>query len=114
MILVGIVVIYLVMDFGRQVLASHEVHVELRKAQAELAAAKAEQKALEERVRHAYSEEAVHIWAREQGMARENEQAVTILAEDTPPAPSVRETPRTTPASVPARRVWWDLFFAER
>jgi cell division protein FtsB len=114
MILVGIVVVYLVMDFGRQVMASHRQRADLKGLQARLDAIFGEQRELENKVRYAYSEQAVDDWAREQGMVKENEVAVTILADDQAPEPPVRETPRTAPASIPARRVWWDLFFAEQ
>jgi hypothetical protein len=114
MILVGIVVVYLVMDFGKTVLASRRQRVELKEWKARLDAVYEEQRELEDRVRYNYSEQAVDDWARELGMVKENEVAVTILDYGEAPEPPVRERPRTTPASIPARRVWWDLFFAEQ
>jgi cell division protein FtsB len=114
MILVGIVVVYLVMDFGRTVMASRRQNEDMKELQGRLKAVYEEQGQLEDRVRYNYSEQAVDDWARELGMVKENEVAVTIIADEEVPKPPVREKPRTTPASIPARRVWWDLFFAEQ
>jgi hypothetical protein len=121
MILVGIVVVYLVMDFGRQVVTSRRLNDDLKESQARLDAVYEEQRELEDRVRYAYSVEAVDDWRRMHGLVNENEVAVIIVdydeeAPEAPEAPEtpVRERPRTTPASIPARRVWWDLFFAEQ
>jgi cell division protein FtsB len=117
MILVGIVVVYLVMDFGRQVVASRRLNEDLKESQARLDKVYEEQRELEDRVRYAYSVEAVDDWRRMHGLVNENEVAVIIVDYDeAPEAPEtpVREKPRTTPASIPARRVWWDLFFAEQ
>jgi cell division protein FtsB len=114
MILVGIVVVYLVMDFGRQVVASGRLNEDLKESQARLDKVYEEQKELEDRVRYAYSVEAVDDWRRIHGLVNENEVAVIVVDYDEAPEAPVRETPRTTPASIPARRVWWDLFFAEQ
>jgi cell division protein FtsB len=114
MILVGIVVVYLVMDFGRTVMASRRQNEDMKELQGRLKAVYEEQGQLEDRVRYNYSEQAVDDWAREIGLVKENEVAVTILDDDEAPEPPVREKPRTTPASIPARRVWWDIFFAEQ
>ncbi len=114
MILVGIVVIYLVMDFGRQVMAMHRVHRELDELQARLDDVLEEQRQLEGKVRYAYSEQAVHDWALRHGLVKENEVAITIVDLATTPEPPILETPRTSPASIPARRIWWDLFFAQQ
>ena len=114
MIFVGIVVVYLVVDFGGTVIASRHLNRDLEDLRARLRATNKEQRRLEDRVRYAYSEQAVDVWAREIGLSKENEVAVTLLNYGEAPEPPVREKPRTTPASIPARRVWWDLFFAEQ
>jgi hypothetical protein len=64
MILVGIVVVYLVMDFGKTVMASRRHRAELKVWQARLDAVYEEQSRLEDRVRYNYSEQAVDDWAR--------------------------------------------------
>ena len=117
MILVGIVVVYLVMNFGGQVMDSRRQHEEMKESQAQLEVVYAEQKELEDRLRYAYSVEAVDAWRRKHGLVHEDEVAVIIVDYDKAleaPETPVRERPRTTPASIPARRVWWDLFFAEQ
>ena len=117
MILVGIVVVYLVVDFGRTVMASQQQHQDLKELQARLRAVYETQKELEDRVRYNYSPQFVDDWRRMHGLVKEDEVAVIIIGSDEAPeapVPPVRERPRTTPASIPARRVWWDLFFAEQ
>jgi hypothetical protein len=117
MILVGIVVVYLVVDFGRTVMASQHQRADLKEAQAQLRAVYETQKELEDRVRYNYSPQFVDDWRRRHGLVKENEVFVIIIDSDEDseaPVPTVRERPRTTPSSIPARRVWWDLFFAEQ
>jgi cell division protein FtsB len=114
MILLGIVVVFLVVDFGRTVVESQQQYSELKELKAERDAVYAEQKELQDAVRYAYSVQAVEDWSREIGLVKDDEIGVTIIDYNEAPVAPVRESPRTTPASIPARRVWWDLFFAER
>ncbi len=114
LLVLGILIIYLVVDFGRQVLVSHKRRAELRQLEERIDAARKGGAALEEHLAYARSPEAAEAWARNQGWARADEVPVVIVAPEGE-APSNPVARRAQPRGLSSvRQGWLDLFFAER
>jgi cell division protein FtsB len=114
LILMGIVILYLVVDFGRQVLDSHQLRADLRALEAQREAIYREQEAWGRQLIDSRSDAAVDAWARRQGMVKANEVSIAILTEDDEAMSAVPESSEPAQASVSSRLVWWDLFFGQR
>ncbi len=114
LILMGILVVYLMVDFGRQVGVSHQRRLELDQIEQQIEAALAEKSELEDQLAWAASPEAVEAWARRNGLTRENEVLVVFLGEPSglPDQASPLARPKTPATST--RAAWWDLFFGTR
>ena len=113
LLLMGFLILYLVVDFGRQVVSSYQRREELQQIEQQVQAAQQESEQLKARLTYAQSAQAAEEWAREQGWAKKDEVPVVIIA----PAASISggggsRSPVSTAISS-HRDAWWDLFFAE-
>lgn len=114
LLLMGILLLYLVVDFGRQVIASYQRQEELQQVERDIAAAQEETQRLEARLNYARSAQAAEAWAREQGWARQGEVPVVIIAPPASLVPEAAQEGQENPASLSPREAWWELFFGER
>jgi len=113
LILMGILILYLAVDFGRQVIISQQRQSELRAAQAQILGSQERQAALQSQLEYSESDAAAEAWARDQGWVKANEVPVVIVA---PTAVSGLETHDAEPGSRsgPVLREWWELFFGSQ
>jgi hypothetical protein len=114
LILMGVLVLYLAVDFGRQVILSHQRHDELRAIQSQISASAEHQADLQKRLEYGQSDAAAEAWARSQGWVKANEVPVVLVA---PAGTGSSETQGngsggSASDSVPDK--WWDLFFGNR
>ncbi len=113
LILMGTLLLYLIVNFGRQVAVSYERREELRRVEDQVAAARAETEHLRQYLDYANSDASAEAWARAQGWARPGEVPVIIVApESTLPAVPEDAPAPGSPAS--HRQAWWELFFGAR
>lgn len=114
LLLMAILFMYLIVDFGRQVGTSRQRQEELRLLEAEIQAEKAEIANLEEELEFASSSEAVEAWARRRGMTRPGERLVVFFGGSLG-EPSEVEPPASSPSRADSpREEWLDLFFGTR
>lgn len=113
LIVMGIVLLYLVASFVRQVAISHQAARELEQIEARQTAAAQENERLNAYLVYARSNPAVEKWARDQGWAKAGEVPVVVVAprSQATPAPA-GPAPAASPASY--RQAWWELFFGTR
>ncbi len=113
LILTGVLIIYLVVDFGRQMAVLLQRRDELNRTSLQVTAAQAENAALQSQLDYSKSPEAAELWAREHGMAKANEVPVVILG-PTPgtPVPGTKSSQPARDSSASSAQDWWDLFFA--
>ncbi len=114
LLLMAILFMYLIVDFGRQVGVSRQRQEELRLLETEIQAEKAQIGNLEGELDFASSPEAVEAWARRRGMTRPGERLVVFFGGSLG-EPSVVEQPATgLPGLDSPREEWLDLFFGTR
>jgi hypothetical protein len=114
LLLIVLLLVYLVVDFGRQVVSSYQRQEELRGIERAIESAQNDTRLLEARLNYAESAQAADAWAREQGWAKPDEVPVLVIA---PPASSSSTTDgseQTNSDLLSHREAWWDLFFGER
>lgn len=110
-VLITALVVYLVVDFGKQVADSNAHDDELQEAEAAVAAASEETARLEAEYARALSSDAVEQFGRDMGYARDNEVPVVV---PNLPALSPSEEGDSQPGEAETyHRAWWDLFFGE-
>lgn len=111
---IAMLILYLVVDFGQQVVVYHQQKKELRRVDEENQAALADTDELEAQRDYAQSDDAAERWARKLGWARPDEVPVVIMGPDivSPSSDARRARPVAGPAT--PQEAWWDLFFAER
>jgi cell division protein FtsL len=114
LILAATLVVYLAVDFGRQVVLSHQRRDELRQVEDKITAAAQKRTDLEKRLEYVRSPQAAQEWAREQGWVLANEVPVVLVAPKS--AQGSAEPAHTQGESDPAsnRSRWWYLFFGGR
>jgi hypothetical protein len=114
LILMGVLLLYLVVDFGRQVGVSYQRREELRQLDQKILAAEQESFELDRQWQYINSPDAAEAWARANGWTRQDEVLVVFVG----PSPESAEeelggeqagTDFHTP-----RDAWWDLFFGTR
>ncbi len=110
LILMGILVLYLAADFGRQVIVSQQQKDDLGKVQAQIAASNDRQAALQAQLGYSLSDAAAEAWAREQGWVKAGEVPVVIVAPAAVPG-SEAQPGDTGSGSGTILKEWWNLFF---
>jgi hypothetical protein len=113
LLVMGFLILYLVFDFGRQVISSYQRREELQQIERQIQDAQLKTEQLQERLVYAQSPQAAEEWARELGWARPGEVPVVILAPAAPEASGAEPTPSERTAPSTPRDAWWNLFFAE-
>jgi len=112
LILMATVLLYLVVNFGRQVAVSYQQGRELEQIQAKVSLAKEQNQVLLDYLAYAQSDSAAEAWAREQGWAKSGEVPVVVIAPSTAEIPTLESPAQESPAS--SRQAWWELFFGTR
>jgi cell division protein FtsB len=112
LILMGTILLYLVVNFGRQVAVSYQQGQELAQIQEKVKLAKEQNQQLYDYLDYANSDSAAEAWAREQGWAKAGEVPVIVVAPSAAEAPTIESPPQESPASY--RQAWWELFFGTR
>ena len=112
LISMGILVVYLVVSFVRQVGVSHQRHEELRQLEGMVDAALQERARLEEKLADTASEEAVRQWALANGLTKPDEVLVVIPPSDLEPV--VEQVSEEASTAVSPREAWWNFFFGTR
>ena len=112
LILMGTVLLYLVVNFGRQVAVSYQQGQELEQIQAKVSLAKEQNQVLHDYLDYAQSDSAAEAWAREQGWAKSGEVPVIIVAPSAAESPAIELPAQESPTS--NRQAWWELFFGTR
>ncbi len=109
-----VLILYLVVDFGRQVVRSRQRHDDLRLVDERIATILEDEERLQQHLEWAMSPEAAEAYAREHGWAKEGEVPVVIVPGAATPVPIAEPPPLAElPAGSP-RDAWLDLFFGER
>jgi len=111
LILMGILVLYLLIDFGQQIRISQQQRERLDRLEQEILAAEQEQQQLMDEQAHVQSDEAVEIWARANGLSQPDEVPVVVIAPPGEPAGPGQQNPSQSLSPDQAREAWWDLFF---
>jgi cell division protein FtsB len=114
LLLMAILFMYLIVDFGRQVGVSRQRREELRLLEMEVQAETAEIDKLVADLEFASSPEAVEAWARRRGMTRPGERLVVFFGGSLGEPSEVEQTATSRPGVESARDEWLDLFFGTR
>ena len=113
LLLMAIVMLYLLADFGRQLAGFYQRRQELQQIEAQITAEQQKMQALEERLGYWLSPAAPEQWGRENGWAREGEQTVVIVGQNKEGQLQPEESGASAPGTTSTRSAWWDLFFGE-
>jgi cell division protein FtsB len=114
LLIMGVLVVYLMVDFFRQVASSRQRQDDLREAEALRDVALAEQERLKAEASYAQSEEAAEEWARLMGWAKDNEQTVVIVPSDAESPSPEADQAGAKPSAATQREAWWKLFFGSQ
>jgi hypothetical protein len=112
LIMMGTILLYLVVNFGRQVAVSYQRGHELDQIQEKVSLAEERNQELHNYLEYAKSDSAAEAWARKQGWAKAGEVPVIVVAPSTIETPVLESSPQESPASY--RQAWWELFFGTR
>jgi type II secretory pathway pseudopilin PulG len=114
LILMGVLALYLLANFVRQVAISQQRRSELSELEQAIADAEEERAELKEALTYAQSDAAVEEWARTIGWARPDEVSVVVVAPSA--STSTGEEGRSQGGGGLAlpRDAWWELFFGTR
>lgn len=111
LILMAVLVLYLAIDFGRQVVLSQRRQDELKQVEGKIKLASQKRDDLEKRLRYVQSPEAAQEWARQQGWVKANEVPVVLVAPSKPEATPVPAGTQRESDSASNRNRWLDMFF---
>jgi cell division protein FtsB len=114
LLLMGLLILYLVADFGRQVVVSYQRQEDLRQIERKIESAQEETRQLEAWLAYVRSPQAAEAWAREQGWARPDEVPVVVIAPPVASSPGTDQDAQENLGSLSHRDAWWALFFGER
>jgi hypothetical protein len=114
LILMGVVLVYLVVSFARQVSVSHQRSEELHRIEEDIALARDEYARLQEHLAFVRSMEALEKWGRQQGLIRSGEVLVVPVGGQAQLPPAVKGATEAGKVPESPREAWWDLFFRPR
>jgi hypothetical protein len=110
----GILVVYLAVDFARQVAVSHQRRQELDELALEIGQAQSVNAQLRSELEYATSAEAVEGWARPRGWTRSNETVIFFVGSYPELPPSSEGSSDSGAEALEPREAWWDHFFGSR
>jgi hypothetical protein len=111
---VALLILYLVVDFGQQVVIYHQQRQELRRIDEQILLAQEKRAVLEADLLYALSDDAAEKWAREQGWAGPDEVLVVLVGPDMMSSDTQGRGVQPLAGPATPKEAWWDLFFAER
>jgi len=114
LILIGTLLLYLVVNFGRQVAVSYQRHQELGQVQSQASVAQSRTQELQEYLDYALSDGAAEAWARQQGWAKPGEVPVLIVAPSAAESSTTQNEPARAESPASYQQSWWELFFGTR
>jgi hypothetical protein len=114
LILMGIILLYSLADFGRQIGVLQQQRRELQRLDDRVSTAQQRQTELGEALVYVQSDAAAEEWARTNGLAKEGEVPVVVVAPDEEVAQPQRISPTQSLTPDAYRETWWDLFFGNR
>jgi cell division protein FtsB len=114
LILMAVLILYLAVDFGRQVVLSYQKKEELRQVQEKLGASQTRAGELEERLRYAKSPEAAEGWARQMGLVKPNEVPVVLVEPATAASTGGQNDAGALYGTQDNQDRWWEFFFGNR
>jgi type II secretory pathway pseudopilin PulG len=114
LILMGILAVYLLASFVRQVAINQQRRSELSGLEQAIAEAEGERAELREALTYAQSDAAVDEWARENNWARPEEVSVVVIAPAASTSPGVEGRSEGGGGPDSPRDGWWELFFGTR
>jgi hypothetical protein len=114
LILIGTLLLYLVVNFGRQVAVSYQRHQELGQVQSQVGVAQSRTQELQEYLDYALSDGAAEAWARQQGWAKLGEVPVLIVSPSTAQPATTQDQPIQPESPASYQQSWWELFFGTR
>jgi cell division protein FtsB len=112
-VLMGVVLLYMVVNFVRQTGERLDLRDRLRHIEQEIAATERANSQLKARLDYVSSDDAAEEWARENGWARSDEVLVVVLAPESAAAPGTEIDPEEDAGPASIRDSWWDHFFGE-
>ena len=113
-ILMAALVLYLAVDFGRQVILNSLRQDDLQQVKDDVAAALQKKQDLEKRLEYVHSPQAAEEWARSVGWVTANEVPVMLVGPTAVPVDAGSEG-TLSPSDQDANRTrWWKYFFGER
>jgi cell division protein FtsB len=113
LILAGLLVLYMLLGFGRLIRVYQQQRQELQQLDQKIVLAQQEQAELEKTLKYAQSDAATDGWARSNGLAKPGEVPVVVIAPPAGPSLPMNENLEGTNPGSP-RDAWWDLFFGPR
>jgi cell division protein FtsB len=114
LVLMGILILYLAVDFGWQVIVSQQRRNDLRDVQAQIDGSRQRQAELKKQLEYSQSNAAAEAWARDQGWVKANEVPVVIVAPAGDSGSATQGGEAGSSASDSILDQWWDLFFGNR
>jgi cell division protein FtsB len=115
LLVMGALIVYLVVDFGRQVVLSQQRHDELQRVEEQIATVVQKEEELKKQLDWAQSPEAAEAFAREQGWAKPGEVPVVLVESAVTPLPAEEPPPPVSHrAAGSPREAWLELFLGER
>jgi cell division protein FtsB len=112
LILMGTILLYLVVNFGRQVATSYQRGQELQQIRERVKVAEERNQELRDYFEYVKSDAYTEAWARDIGWAKAGEVPVIVIGPSAVESPVLELLPQELPASY--RQAWWDLFFGTR
>ena len=112
--LMAILVLYLAVDFGRQIIVSQQRRSELREVRAQIDNSLGRQVELKKQLEFGQSDAAAEAWAREQGWVKENEVPVVIVSPAGAGDSATQGSRAGSPAADSVLDKWLELFFGNR
>ena len=113
LLVMGVLIVYLMVDFGREVVVRNRRREDLRQVEQLIQEAQTRNSALEKLVQYNLSPAAAEAWGREQGWAMSGEVPVVIVGPQADVKPTMPHAAVDNPARILNRDAWWDLFFGE-
>ena len=114
LIATGVLILYMGSSFVQEAGAHLQRQEELDQLDQRLEAARQEGALLEEQLQYVESPEAAEAWARENGLTKEGEVSVVVVAPEADAIPQEGQGVQVEESPESRREVWWDLFFGSR